>query len=193
MPKSRVDKAIEDFIVIPFVVLIGIYITSVVIDSMLQLNNQTFKVIFTGVGGIPFVIYYFRRKISEYMGQTSREKVEEKSERTKKPERKWIVNTTTVLDKKEYHVYNLDLKRNENLVGEVSAEDVINVFLVNRYALNKFENEQDFSYESGEERTMRTRIDFTASKSGTWYLVVENEENEENEVETRLWVKEKHT
>jgi len=65
--KSRVDKAVEDFIVIPAVVLIGLYVTAVIIDSMLQLNNQTFRIIFTGVGGIPFFIYYFRRKMSEYM------------------------------------------------------------------------------------------------------------------------------
>lgn len=65
MGENRVDKAITDFIVIPVVVLIGLYVTASVIDSMLQLNNQTFRIIFTGVGGVPFFIYYFKRKMSE--------------------------------------------------------------------------------------------------------------------------------
>lgn len=67
LAKSRVDRAIEDFIVIPFVALLGIYMTAAVIDSMLQINNVMFRVIFSGVGGVPFIIYYFKRKISEYM------------------------------------------------------------------------------------------------------------------------------
>lgn len=65
MGEDRVDKAIKDFIVIPIIVLIGLYVTATIIDSMLQLNNQTFKIIFTGVGGIGFFIYYFKRKMSE--------------------------------------------------------------------------------------------------------------------------------
>lgn len=65
MGEDKVDKAIIDFIVIPVIVLIGLYVTASVIDSMLQLNNQTFRIIFTGVGGIPFFIYYFKRKMCE--------------------------------------------------------------------------------------------------------------------------------
>jgi hypothetical protein len=65
LSEDRVDKAIKDFIVIPAIVLIGLYVTASIIDSMLQLNSQTFKIIFTGVGGIPFFIYYFKKKMSE--------------------------------------------------------------------------------------------------------------------------------
>jgi len=63
--EDRVEKAIQDFIVIPVIVLIGLYVTASIIDSMLHLNNETFKIIFTGVGGIGFFIYYFKRKMSE--------------------------------------------------------------------------------------------------------------------------------
>jgi len=65
---DKVDRAIQDFIVIPMVALLGIYITSVLIDSMLQINNQTFVIIFTAIGGIPFIALYFKKKISQYMG-----------------------------------------------------------------------------------------------------------------------------
>jgi hypothetical protein len=63
---KRVDKAIEDLIVIPVVIMFGLYITGAVVDSMLQ-TNFTFKILFAGVGSIPFLIYYYRKKISEYM------------------------------------------------------------------------------------------------------------------------------
>ena len=68
LPKSRVDKAVEDFIAIPVVALLGIYIAALLVDSMLHVNNQTFVLIFTGVGGVPFLIIYFKKKIAEYMG-----------------------------------------------------------------------------------------------------------------------------
>jgi hypothetical protein len=63
---KRIDKAIEDLIVIPVIIMLGLYITGAVVDSMLQ-TNITFKILFAGVGGIPFLIYYYKKKISEYM------------------------------------------------------------------------------------------------------------------------------
>jgi len=65
MPKSKVETAIEDFVVIPLIILIGLYATASVIDAMLHLNNETFKIIFSGVGGVGYFIYYFKRKMSE--------------------------------------------------------------------------------------------------------------------------------
>jgi hypothetical protein len=62
---TKVDKAVQDFIVIPTVVLLGLYITASLIDAMLLLNSQTFRIIFTGVGGTSFFIYYFKKKMSE--------------------------------------------------------------------------------------------------------------------------------
>ena len=62
---NKIDKAVEDFIVMPVIVLVGIYVVSALIDSMLQINSSTFRVIFTGVGGIPFFVYYFKKKLSK--------------------------------------------------------------------------------------------------------------------------------
>jgi len=65
LSEDRIGKAIADFIVIPAIVLIGLYVTAAIIDSMLQLNNETFKILFTAVGGVPALAYYFKRKMSE--------------------------------------------------------------------------------------------------------------------------------
>jgi len=67
LAKSRIDRAVEDFIAIPMVALLGIYIVSALIDSMLGINNETFKIVFTAIGGIPFIAYYFKKKIKQYM------------------------------------------------------------------------------------------------------------------------------
>ncbi len=65
MGEDRVEKAIKDFFVIPIIAIIGIYATASVIDSLLYLNNETFRIIFTGIGGVPFFIFYFKKKLSE--------------------------------------------------------------------------------------------------------------------------------
>jgi hypothetical protein len=63
---SKTNKAIFDFIVLPMIVLIGLYIVAALIDSMLQWNNQTFRTLFTLVGGIPALALYFKSKMAEY-------------------------------------------------------------------------------------------------------------------------------
>lgn len=122
-----------------------------------------------------------------------KQKTEEKSGKKKKviARRNWIVDTKISLDGESYEVFNLSLKRNEKVEGEVSGEDVINVFIVNRYGLNKFEDGEEPTYFNGQENTLRTRINFTPSKSGQFYLIVENEGEEEIIVDVKLWTSER--
>jgi len=58
------NKTVKDFIFIPVVVLIGIYIAGVLVQDLFDLPNAV-KYLFHGVGGIGFLIIYFRKKISE--------------------------------------------------------------------------------------------------------------------------------
>jgi len=122
-----------------------------------------------------------------------KEKTEEKSIKEKKviAQKNWIADTTISLDKESYEVFNLSLRRNEKVEGEVSGEDIINVYVVNRYGLNQFERDEEFSYFDGQERAMRTRINFTSPKSGQFYLIVDNEGKEEITVDIRLWTTER--
>jgi hypothetical protein len=54
-----------------------------------------------------------------------------------------------------------------------------------------FEDGEEFTYFDGQENTMRTRINFTLSKSGQFYLIVENESKEEITVDVTLWTTER--
>ena len=63
MGENEVSKAIEDFIAIPLIIIIGLYMVASAIVPFLQLDNQTFRIIFTLAGGIPTLIFFFKNKI----------------------------------------------------------------------------------------------------------------------------------
>ena len=58
------DKTVRDFIVTPIVALISIYVAGVFVKELFNLPNAI-QYLFHGVGGIGFLIYYFRKKIGE--------------------------------------------------------------------------------------------------------------------------------
>lgn len=63
--EEKVRDDIYRFLVKPLIVLIGIYIVSSFIDTALKLNSETFRYVFTGIGGIPFIIYYYRKELKK--------------------------------------------------------------------------------------------------------------------------------
>ncbi|MDH5690173.1 MAG: hypothetical protein OEY81_01930 [Candidatus Bathyarchaeota archaeon] len=63
MGENQVSKAIEDFIVIPLIIIIGLYMMASAIVPFLHLDNQTFRIIFTLAGGIPTLAFFFKKKM----------------------------------------------------------------------------------------------------------------------------------
>jgi len=137
------------------------------------------------IGVVGWVLTYMS-KPKEKGVSSNKEKMSEKESRGEK----WIVNKEIVLNAEDYETFTLDLEKDEHLFGEISSEEPINVFVMSRYALNKFENDEEFSYEDcgGGEGIRKTRIDFTPAKAGRWFLVVENEDDEEASVKVSLSV-----
>jgi len=64
MREKELDKTVRDFIFIPIVVLLGIYLAGVFVEELFGFPDAI-KYLFLGVGGIGFLIYYFRKKIRE--------------------------------------------------------------------------------------------------------------------------------
>ena len=58
------NKIVKDFIVVPVVVLIGVYIAGAFVEDFFNFGDAT-KYLFLGIGGIGFLIYYSRKKIGE--------------------------------------------------------------------------------------------------------------------------------
>ena len=50
--------SIVNFIAIPLIIIIGFYLVACTIAPVVDLNTQTFRVIFTLVGGIPSILFY---------------------------------------------------------------------------------------------------------------------------------------
>lgn len=63
MGSVQFSKAIEDLIAIPLIILIGLYMVASAIAPFLNLNNQTFSLIFTLATGVPALIFFFKKKI----------------------------------------------------------------------------------------------------------------------------------
>lgn len=64
---NKINKIVQDFIIVPVVVLIGIYIAGVLVQDFFNLPSAV-KYLFHGVGGVGFLIIYFRNKIKELRG-----------------------------------------------------------------------------------------------------------------------------
>lgn len=171
-----------------WILALGILIVAALIALAFlgTLNYVVASLLVTATLGVVGWILNYMSKPREKVVSSNKEKMSEKEPKGKK----WIVNKEIVLGADSYEPFTVDLEENEHLLGEISSEDPINVFLVNRYALNKFENQEEFSYEDcgGGEGIRKTMIDFTANKSARWFLVVENEADEETSVKVSLSV-----
>ena len=63
MGENEVGKTIEDFIAIPLIIIIGLYMVASAIVPFLHLDDQAFRIIFTLAGGIPTLTFFFKNKM----------------------------------------------------------------------------------------------------------------------------------
>lgn len=61
--ESKINDAIITFVAIPLIIIIGLYLIACTVAPIAQLNNQTFKIIFTLAGGIPTLLFYSKGQI----------------------------------------------------------------------------------------------------------------------------------
>jgi hypothetical protein len=74
--ESQLNDAVENFVAIPLIILIGIYMIANSVAPFLNLNSLTFKVVFTISAGIPSLALFFMQKLNKQtkLKQTSQEK-----------------------------------------------------------------------------------------------------------------------
>jgi hypothetical protein len=58
--ESKVERLLRKAIIVPAVVLIGMYIAGALIDGWLKTTN-TFSVILAVAGGVPAIGFYFKK------------------------------------------------------------------------------------------------------------------------------------
>ena len=63
MNEDQVSEVIVTFIAIPLILIISLYLVACAIAPLVDLNNQTFRVIFTLAGGVPTLFFYQKNQI----------------------------------------------------------------------------------------------------------------------------------
>gem|GEM_PF-3275111 len=63
MEEDKIGDVIVTFIATPLILIIVLYLLSCIIAPLVQLNNQTFKIIFTLAGGAPTLFFYQKTQI----------------------------------------------------------------------------------------------------------------------------------
>ncbi|PVX24629.1 MAG: hypothetical protein CW716_09670 [Candidatus Bathyarchaeum sp.] len=64
MVENQLNKAIENFVAIPLIILIVIYMIASAIDPILNLNSPTFRVVFTISAGIPSLTLFIKKQLT---------------------------------------------------------------------------------------------------------------------------------
>ena len=66
MGQSDIDEAVKNFVVIPVIVLLGIYVAATFTSTLFfGFSNQFVSGFFTAIGGVGYFVNYFRNKMSE--------------------------------------------------------------------------------------------------------------------------------
>ena len=70
--------------------------------------------------------------------------------------------------------YDVELEASKDFVGEVTADGLVNVYLLDEENLDNLDEGEEFWSETGEENVESARIEFTAPLQGKWFFVIEN-------------------
>ena len=63
--KIQVNTSIVNFTAISLIIIIGFYLLACAIGPLVNLNNQTIRVILTLVGGIPSILFYSKTQTKD--------------------------------------------------------------------------------------------------------------------------------
>jgi uncharacterized membrane protein len=63
LSEAQFAEIIMTIIAIPIIMIISFYLLACSIAPIVDLNNQTFKVIFTLAAGVPTLLFYLKKQI----------------------------------------------------------------------------------------------------------------------------------
>ena len=100
---------------------------------------------------------------------------ERKQEQEVKWEEKGILREETIrVSPQDAYYYEFELKRDENLKGNISSDSPIDIYFVDNTNFKKWDKDRTFYHEYSNESVLETKIDYVVPKKGTWYLLIEN-------------------
>ena len=80
----------------------------------------------------------------------------------------------TIIEPDDFVTFDLELDSGNRVDGRVSANGVVNAYILTEENLTNLDLGQEFWYEAGSEDVEEATLEFTAPEEGKWILVVEN-------------------
>ena len=80
----------------------------------------------------------------------------------------------TIIEPDDFVTFDLELDSGNRVDGRVSANGVVNAYILTEDNLTNLDLGQEFWYEAGSEGVEEATLQFTAPEEGKWILVVEN-------------------
>ena len=113
-------------------------------------------------------------KLTSEVSVKAKEK-ERKQEQEVRTEEKVILQEETIsIPPEAGSYYDFQLKRGKHLKGEISSDVPIDIYFVDNTNFRKWQKEIDFNYVYCNEWVLETKIDYVVPKKGTWYLLLDN-------------------
>jgi len=83
-------------------------------------------------------------------------------------------DSSSTIPEGDFLSFEVKLGKGEELVGEVSSNGQVNVYILNEENLTALDSDQEFWYDAGIEAVKDAVLRFTAPEDGDWFFVVEN-------------------
>ncbi|MCW4042599.1 MAG: DUF1883 domain-containing protein [Candidatus Bathyarchaeota archaeon] len=117
-------------------------------------------------------------------------------EERREQEQEIVIEERNILREETIHVspaadgyyYELELKRGENLKGEIISDSPIDIYLVDSTNFKKWDKDRTFYHEYCNESVLKTKIDYVVPKKGTWYLIIENNGRKSAKTKVYLYI-----
>lgn len=123
--------------------------------------------------GTPSLILTYEKLTSEVRVKQKEERRDQKQE-TMTKEKEVFKDETIRASPDHAYYYEFELERDDILKGEISSTSHLDIYFVNKTNFKKWDKERDFNSECSNESVLKTKIDYEVPRSGTWYLLMEN-------------------
>ena len=70
--------------------------------------------------------------------------------------------------------YDVELEAGKDFLGEVTADGLVNVYLLDEENMDNLDEGEEFWSETGEEGVETAKLEFTAPTRAKWFFVIEN-------------------
>lgn len=88
-------------------------------------------------------------------------------------------NFNPTIPRDDYAEYDVELEAGKDFLGEVAADGLVNVYLLDEDNMDNLDDGEEFWSEIGEEGVETAKLEFTATSNGRWFFVVENADDRE--------------